>query len=85
MQQIVLMLLQAYLFCIFGRIILSWFPTQPGSPVASVMGFLYSITEPVLGPIRNVLPSVGMFDLSPMVVIFAVRLVLIPIIANAGA
>ena len=76
MQQIVLMLLQAYLFCIFGRIILSWFPTQPGSPVASVMGFLYSITEPVLGPIRNVLPSIGMFDLSPIVVIIGIQLLM---------
>ena len=76
MQQILLMLLQVYLLCIFGRIILSWFPTQPGSPVASVMGFLYSITEPVLGPIRNVLPSIGMFDLSPIVVIIGIQLLM---------
>ena len=76
MQQLVLMLLQVYLLCIFGRIILSWFPTQPGSPVASVMGFLYSITEPVLGPIRNVLPSIGMFDLSPIVVIIGIQVLM---------
>jgi YggT family protein len=85
LQVVLIQLLNIYLLCIFGRIILSWFPVSPGSPVATVAGFLYSITEPVLGPIRNVLPSIGMFDLSPMVVIFAVRLVLIPIIANAGA
>ena len=76
MQQLLLMLLQVYLLCIFGRIILSWFPTQPGSPVASVMGFLYSITEPVLGPIRNVLPSIGMFDLSPIVVIIGIQVLM---------
>jgi YggT family protein len=76
-------LLQLYVFCIFGRIILSWFPVSPGGPVATLSGVLYSITEPVLGPIRNVLPSIGMFDLSPMVVIFAVNLVLIPIVRNA--
>ena len=75
-------LLQLYVFCIFGRIILSWFPVTPGGPVAQISSFLYSITEPVLGPIRNVLPSIGMFDLSPMVVIFAVNLVLIPIIRS---
>ena len=84
MQQILIQLLNLYLICVFARIILSWFPISPGTPLAGVAGFLYSITEPVLGPIRNVLPSIGMFDLSPMVVIFAVRLVLIPIIASAG-
>ena len=84
MQQLLIQLLNLYLLCIFARIILSWFPISPGSPVATVAGFLYSITEPVLGPIRRVLPSVGMFDLSPIVVIFAVQLVLIPIIRNAG-
>jgi len=75
-------LLQLYVFCIFGRIILSWFPVTPGGPVAQISSLLYSITEPVLGPIRNVLPSIGMFDLSPMVVIFGVNLVLIPIIRS---
>ena len=84
MQQLILMILQVYLLCVFGRIILSWFPVNPGSPVATVSSFLYSITEPILGPIRNLLPSIGMFDLSPMVVILAVRMVLIPIIAGAG-
>lgn len=84
MQALLIQLLNLYLLCIFGRIILSWFPVTPGGPVATISGFLYSITEPVLGPIRNLLPSIGMFDLSPMVVIFAVRLVIIPIIAGAG-
>ena len=85
MANLLVQLLNLYLLCIFGRIILSWFPVRPRGPVATVAGVLYSITEPVLGPIRNVLPSIGMFDLSPMVVIFAVRLVLIPIILSSGA
>ena len=82
MANLLVTVLQLYVFCIFGRIILSWFPVTPGGPVAQISSFLYSITEPVLGPIRNVLPSVGMFDLSPMVVIFGVNLVLIPIIRS---
>ena len=84
MQDVLIQLLNLYLLCIFARIILSWFPISPGSPIATVASVLYSITEPVLGPIRRVLPSIGMFDLSPIVVIFAVQLVLIPIIRNAG-
>ncbi len=83
MQDLIITLLRLYVFCVFGRIILSWFPISPGSPMATISGVLYSITEPVLGPIRNLLPSVGMFDLSPMIVIFGVNLVLIPIVQNA--
>ena len=70
MQNLLIQFLNLYLLVIFARIILSWFPIQPGTPVAGVASFLYSITEPVLGPIRRVLPSIGMFDLSPIVVIF---------------
>ena len=82
MQQLVVNLLTLYTFCVFGRILLSWFPISPGTPVATISGVLYSITEPVLGPIRRVLPSIGMFDLSPMIVIFAVNLVLIPLVRS---
>ena len=83
MENLLVTLLQLYVFCVFGRIILSWFPVTPGGPVAAISGVLYTITEPVLGPIRNALPSIGMFDLSPMIVIFGVNLVLIPIIRSA--
>ena len=82
MADLLVTLLQLYVMCIFGRIILSWFPISPGGPVAQISGVLYSITEPVLGPIRNALPSIGMFDLSPIVVIFAVRLIVYPIVAS---
>lgn len=71
-------LLQLYLIVLFARIILSWFPVEPGSGLAGVYGFLYSITEPVLGPIRRVLPPVGMggmgLDLSPIVVFFGITI-----------
>jgi YggT family protein len=80
--QLLVYLLSIYTFCVFGRILLSWFPISPGSPVATISGVLYSITEPVLGPIRRVLPSIGMFDLSPMIVIFAINLVLIPLVRS---
>ena len=70
-----------YLIAIFARIILSWFPISPDSPFASIFSFLYSITEPVLGPIRRVLPPMGMggmgLDLSPIIVIFAMQLIVL--------
>lgn len=73
-------LVTLYTFCIFGRIILSWFPIAPDSPFAAVFSFLYAITEPVLGPVRRLLPPIGMggmgFDLSPIIVFFGLRIVM---------
>ena len=78
MQTIFCRLLDAYLIVVFARIILSWFPISPNSGMATVYGFLYSITEPVLGPIRRVIPPLGMggmgFDLSPLIVIFGISI-----------
>jgi YggT family protein len=77
-QTLLCRLLDAYLIVMFARIILSWFPVNPGSGLATVYGFLYSITEPVLGPIRRVIPPLGMggmgLDLSPLVVFFGISI-----------
>ncbi|MBX3062248.1 MAG: YggT family protein [Anaerolineae bacterium] len=51
---------------ILGRVLLGWINLDPYHPVAQ---FLYRTTEPFLEPIRRVMPSMGMFDLSPIVVI----------------
>ena len=81
-------LLQLYIFVIFVRVVLSWFPISPDSPIASVYRLVYAITEPVLGPIRRVMPSVGFggmgLDLSPIIVLLALELFLIPIVRSAG-
>jgi YggT family protein len=69
-------LLFLYLVLLWGRIILSWFPIQPDSGMASVYGVLYAVTEPVLGPVRRIIPSMGAggmaLDLSPLLVSFAI-------------
>jgi len=73
-----------YLIAIFARIVLSWFPISPDSPFASVFSFLYTITEPVLGPIRRLLPPMGVggmgLDLSPIIVILGLQLVVMPVL-----
>ena len=71
---IICTLLRLYLFVVFARILLSWFPRQPGGFGAQVFSLTYSVTEPVLGPLRRTIPSIGMFDLSPIVVIFGARI-----------
>ena len=66
-------LLQLFSLAIFARAILSFFPLSPSSPMATVSQFLYRITEPVLGPVRRVLPPMGGLDLSPLVVIIGIQ------------
>lgn len=76
--QIVHWLIQLYVLLIFGRIILSWFPMSPGSALAPVNRFLFSVTEPVLGPVRRILPPVRMgavgLDLSPFIVLVGLQI-----------
>jgi len=65
---------------ILGRVILSWINLSPDNPIVVL---IYGITEPILAPIRRVLPSMGMIDLSPMValiVMMVIREVLVRLI-----
>ena len=75
MQNLLATLLQLYVFVIFGRIILSWFPLDPGSALAEIYSVLYRLTEPVLGPVRRMLPASGPFDLSPIIVVLALEII----------
>lgn len=78
MQTLLCQLIQIYVILLFGRIILSWFPISPESGLSTVFGLLYSVTEPVLGPVRRMLPPVGIggmgLDLSPIIVLFGVQI-----------
>lgn len=77
MENLVCQLLGLYFLVLFARIILSWFPVSPGSGLASVFGILYALTEPVLGPVRRIVPPLMLggagFDLSPIIVIVGLR------------
>ena len=73
-----------YLIAVFGRIILSWFPLDPSGPGATIAGFLYMITDPVLGPLRRNVPPIRIgavaLDLSPIIVIFGIGILRGPIL-----
>jgi YggT family protein len=74
--QIVCAVLNIYLLALFVRIILSWFPINPGSVMAQVFSVLYTITEPVLGPVRRAIPPIGMgIDISPLILIIGIQVV----------
>ena len=64
-------LLDIYSFIVFGAVIASWVQLPPDNPIAN---FLHSMTEPLLGPIRSVLPDLGGIDFSPFVLLFAIRM-----------
>ncbi len=61
----------ALTLAIFGRVILSWVPTR--LPLG-LNDFLFSVTEPILAPIRRVLPMAAGMDLSPLVALIALQL-----------
>ncbi len=63
-----------YVYILIASAILSWLVAfnvvNSRNPVVSQIGeFLYRITEPVLRPIRNILPNLGGIDVSPIILI----------------
>lgn len=61
------LLFNILIFAIIGRALLSWFNVGPGNPIGRI---LFELTEPILGPMRRVIPMIGMIDISPIVAIF---------------
>lgn len=63
--------LEAYFWIIIARALISWVSPDPYNPIVR---FLHRVTEPVLRPIRYRLPETMGLDLSPMVVLIAIKL-----------
>jgi YggT family protein len=70
-----------YMWIIIIRALISWVSPSPYNPIVR---FLYRVTEPVLQPVRRILPLQGLgIDFSPMIVIlviFFLRVYVIPIL-----
>ncbi len=62
-------ILSAYIWIVIGRAVISWVNADPYNPIVR---FLVQATEPLLARIRRVVPIMGGFDLSPMILIFGV-------------
>jgi len=62
------MALTLYMFIIVARALISWVSPDPYNPIVQ---FLYTVTEPVLRPLRRRLPMTGI-DVSPIIVILAI-------------
>jgi len=73
--------IEAYLWLVmFPYAILSWFRIQPGTTLARIQYTLHQLVEPVLRPVRRIIPPVGSLDLSFLVVFLVAQIVLIPLL-----
>ena len=79
MRSLLCTLTSLYVFAVFARVLFSWIPLAPESPVMVVRTWLVRITEPVMGPLRRALPAVRLgrvaLDLSPIVLIIGLQIV----------
>lgn len=68
---------------ILARVLLSWVRVNPFHPVISLLD---QITEPILGPLRRIIPPIGMIDITPIVALFLLRFlqgILLSLVAGA--
>ncbi len=77
---IVMLVLQIYIWLLIAAAVLSWLiafnvVNTRNQVVASIGEFLYRITEPLLRPIRNILPNLGGIDISPVILILIILLI----------
>lgn len=69
--RLIAQLIDVYSLIVLVAVIMSWFPASRHNPLGLLV---YRLTEPVLAPIRRVLPPMGGLDLSPMVLLLALRI-----------
>ena len=73
-------LIQLLALAIFFRAILSWVVRDPYNPIAQALD---AITEPILQPLRQIIPRMGMIDLTPLVAIILLS-VIASLVRNSG-
>jgi YggT family protein len=77
---VIVLLLNFYIYLLIASAILSWLiafnvVNTRNQFVGMVTDFLYRITEPVLRPIRNLMPNLGGIDVSPIILILLIILI----------
>ena len=72
------LLVNVFFFSILIQVILSWVRPGDDSPVSAL---IYSLNEPLLGPARRMLPPMGGFDLSPILVMIGLQLLSLLVVA----
>lgn len=70
--QFLVTVVQFYSFVVFVRVILTWFPNV--SRTNPIVEFIHQITEPPLKTIRQILPTMGAMDFSPLVLLVGLHI-----------
>lgn len=70
--QVICLVIWLFTLAIIARALLSWFNMDPRSPLIQALN---QITEPILEPIRRIMPRLGMIDLSPLVAIVLLQFI----------
>lgn len=78
--EVVDLILRIYMWIIIAAAVMSWLTNfrvinTYSRPVSVLTEFLYRATEPVLRPIRRILPNFGGLDISPVVLLIVIWLV----------
>ncbi|ERP89357.1 membrane protein [Alcanivorax sp. P2S70] len=71
LRELAAVILNYIFWAVLLRVILSWVAPDPYNPVVRIV---VQITEPVMAPVRKLLPPMGGFDLSPLVVLLGIQL-----------
>lgn len=71
---LIFLVLQIFQLILLARVLLSWFPNIDRSNPLVQLAF--TITEPVLAPIRSLLPQTGMIDFSPLIVFLIISVLM---------
>jgi YggT family protein len=71
---LLILVLQVFQLVLLARVLISWFPNIDRSN--QIVQLLFDVTEPILQPIRNMLPPTGMMDFSPLIVFLAISVLL---------
>ena len=66
------LLCEVLTLAILIRVILSWFSRGPINVLTNMM---YQVTEPILSPLRRIIPKVGRLDFTPMVAVILLQVV----------
>ncbi len=69
-----LLVLRLMWFAILARVLLSWVDPNP-YPTNALKRILFTITDPVLEPLRRVIPPIGMIDITPIAAFILLQLV----------
>ncbi len=74
---VLLLALQLYVWLLIATAVMSWLVAfnvvnMRNDIVRTIWNFLYQITEPVLRPIRNILPNLGGVDISPIILLLVI-------------